>query len=62
MEVLAVGVEVAILAVMAGLSNMTEFVLFSVRVTVFVDVFVQAWGIHPSSVGLVGDLSSVVLF
>jgi hypothetical protein len=41
---LAVGVEVAILAVMVGLSWTTGFILFSVRIAVFVDVFVQAWG------------------
>jgi uncharacterized membrane protein len=43
--VLAVNVEVVILAVMVGLSLTTGFVLFSVRIAVFVDVFVQAWGI-----------------
>jgi hypothetical protein len=43
-EVLAVCVEVAILAVMVGLSWTTGLVLFSVRIAVFVDVFVQAWG------------------
>jgi hypothetical protein len=42
--VLAVGVEVAILAVMVSLSRTTGFVLFSVRIAVFVDVFIQAWG------------------
>ena len=42
--VLAVGVEVAILAVMVGLSWTTGLVLFSVRLAVFVDVFSQAWG------------------
>jgi hypothetical protein len=46
--VLAVGVEVAILVlavmVMVGLSWTTGFVLFSVRIAVFVDTFVQAWG------------------
>jgi hypothetical protein len=35
-EVLAVGVEVAILAVMVGLSSRTGFVLFSVGLSVFV--------------------------
>jgi hypothetical protein len=43
-EVLAVGMEVAILAVMVGLSWTTGFVLFSVRIAFFVDIFVQAWG------------------
>ena len=33
-----------ILAVMVGLSWTTGFVLFSVRIAVFADVFVQAWG------------------
>jgi hypothetical protein len=42
--VLALGVEVAILAVMVGLSWTTGFVLFSVRKAVFVDISVQAWG------------------
>ena len=44
MAVLAVGVEVAILAVMVGLSWTTGFVLFSVRKAVFIDISVQAWG------------------
>ena len=56
MEVLAVGVELAILAVMVGLSWTTGFVLFSVRKAVFVDISVQAWGMvqvgaDPSFVG-----------
>jgi hypothetical protein len=38
--VLAVGVEVAILAV-AGLSWTTGFILFFVRIAVFVDIFVM---------------------
>jgi Na+/pantothenate symporter len=41
--VLSVG-KVAILAVMVGLSWTTGLVLFSVRIAVLVDVFVQAWG------------------
>jgi hypothetical protein len=40
--VLAVGVEVAILVVMVGLSWTTGFVLFSLRIVVTVDIFVQA--------------------
>ena len=35
---------VVLLAVLVGLSWTTGFVLFSVRLVVFVDVFVQAWG------------------
>jgi hypothetical protein len=42
--VLAVSVEVVILAVMVGLSWTTGFVLFSVRIAYSIDVFVQAWG------------------
>ena len=42
--VLDVSVEVAILAVMVGLSWTTGFVLFSVRIAVFIDISVQAWG------------------
>ena len=38
---LAVDIEVAILAVMAGLSWTTGFVLFFVRIAVFVDIFVH---------------------
>jgi hypothetical protein len=43
--VLDVSVEVAILAVMVGLSWTTGFILFSmVRIAVFIDAFVQVWG------------------
>ena len=72
MTVLAYGVEVAILAVMVGLSWTACFVLFSVRISGFVDIFVhaRAWcrlGLRSGSlvpphrlVGL-GGISSVGL-
>jgi hypothetical protein len=43
--VLVASVEVAILVVMVGLNwtGMSGFVVFTVRMAVFVDVFVQGW-------------------